>query len=458
MGKDAHLTYIDLFAGAGGFSLGFTRAGFKCIGAVENNIKASQTYKANFPQHTSLPLSRFGPVDGNILSLTQSDIRKALRQAGILEVDVLLAGPPCQGFSKVGRGKLNHLAKRPDAFKSDPRNNLYLKFLDILEWVRPRSFVLENVAGILRLGGTNVAEKICEGARRVGFEVRCTILNTACFGVPQNRERVFIVGFRSDQKTLPTFPVSAHRLELTPAHFARSKRIGTFFKNPDFYVKSDATEVARGPVSVACALGDLPPFLRHISDSDYRAIRGLFPPQPYKKGRPSTYASLMRKWDDRLESKEVTDHYCRWTPRDFETFGLMKPGDKYPQAVEIAKRRYMEARRLYKKGLLAVPPRRKDFVPPYKLDSFEEKWWKLIPSQPSWTITAHLARDCYSHIHYDSQKRSITIREAARLQSFPDTFIFKGNMGDCFRQIGNAVSPLLSFKLARHIQELLSKR
>jgi len=163
----------------------------------------------------------------------------------------------------------------------------------------------------------------------------------------------------------------------------------------------------------------------------------------------------MRKWDDTLESTKATDHYCRWTPRDFDTFGLMQPGDKYPQAVEIAKLRYEEAKRLYAQGLLDVPPRRKAFVPPYRLGTFDEKWWKLIPSQPSWTITAHLGRDCYSHIHYDSQKRSITVREAARLQSFPDAFVFSGNMGDCFKQIGNAVPPLLSYALALHIQSLL---
>jgi DNA (cytosine-5)-methyltransferase 1 len=136
----------------------------------------------------------------------------------------------------------------------------------------------------------------------------------------------------------------------------------------------------------------------------------------------------------------------------------MRPGDKYPRAVEIAEQRYEKAKRLYKMGVLNSRPRRKDFVPPYKLGAFEEKWWKLIPSLPSWTITAHLAKDCYSHIHYDSQKRAITVREAARLQSFPDAFIFSGHTGDCFRQIGNAVPPLLSYAVAKHLKKLLTKK
>jgi DNA (cytosine-5)-methyltransferase 1 len=456
MSTDPTPTFIDLFAGAGGFSLGFTRAGFECVGVIENDRKASETYKANFPGHALLPLSHLGPIDGNILSLKQDDIKSALRKEGVREVDVLLAGPPCQGFSKIGRGKLDHLANRSGAFKSDPRNNLYLKFLDALKWVRPRSFLFENVTGIFRLAGMNVAETICEGAARVGYDVKCTILNSAWFGVPQSRERLFILGLRSDQKISPTFPLPIHRVVLNTGHLSEAKVLRNLFRNPDFFVRSKTPEIGPKAVSVAEAIGDLPRLFSHLNNPKYRPIRSLFPPQPYRQGRPGTYASLMRKWDNTLESMKATDHYCRWTPRDFDTFGLMQPGDKYTQAVEIAKRRYEEAKRLYTQGFLDVRPRRKAFVPPYRLGTFDEKWWKLIPSQPSWTITAHLGRDCYSHIHYDSQKRSITVREAARLQSFPDAFVFSGNMGDCFKQIGNAVPPVLAYALARHLRVLLS--
>jgi DNA (cytosine-5)-methyltransferase 1 len=103
-------------------------------------------------------------------------------------------------------------------------------------------------------------------------------------------------------------------------------------------------------------------------------------------------------------------------------------------------------------------PPKKDYVPPYRLDGFHEKWRKLIPGRPSWTVTAHLSQDTYSHIHYDdAQGRAITIREAARLQSFPDGYRFHGNMGDAFRQIGNAVPPLLARALGKKVISQLAE-
>jgi DNA (cytosine-5)-methyltransferase 1 len=136
----------------------------------------------------------------------------------------------------------------------------------------------------------------------------------------------------------------------------------------------------------------------------------------------------------------------------------MAPGDRYPQAVVIAERRYRSAlSRWESAGRRGPRPRRASFVPPYRQDVFPEKWRKLAKDQPAWTVTAHLAKDTYSHIHYDSrQARMITVREAARLQSFPDGYAFAGNIGDAFRQIGNAVPPLLAFALGRQIAGLLA--
>src|SRR6202011_5391969 len=99
------------------------------------------------------------------------------------------------------------------------------------------------------------------------------------------------------------------------------------------------------------------------------------------------------------------------------------------------------------------------FMPPYDEHDFPDKWRKLIPERPSWTVPAHLAKDSYSHIHYDGeQARMISVREAARLQSFPDAFLFTGNMGDCFRQIGNAVPPLLAWAIAAELLRVLGYR
>jgi DNA (cytosine-5)-methyltransferase 1 len=456
MRDDCALTFIDLFAGAGGLSLGFSRAGFSCAGAVENSLPASSTYQKNFPEHAVCPLTRLGPVNGNILSLKRETVERALRDMGLTEVDVLVGGPPCQGFSRVGRAKLDHLATCDGSSKTDPRNSLYLKFLDVLKWTRPRAFLFENVPGILDLRGMNVAEAICEAASSGGYRVLSTILNAAWYGVPQTRDRVFILGIRSDLGLAPSFPAPIYRAQLTTGHLSESKVLGSiFFKNPAFFVKTNNPIGGRPAISVAEALGDLPPFLQHLTDSTYKSDRTRFPPRRYRPGRPSTYASLMRNWDEKFSSRSASDHYCRFTPRDFETFGLMRPGDKYPDAVRIAEKQFEKAKVQYRKGLLSQPPERRNFVPPYRLGSFDEKWWKLVPSLPSWTITAHLSRDGYSHIHYDAQKRSITVREAARLQSFPDAFVFSGNTGDCFTQIGNAVPPLLAFALATHMRSLL---
>jgi DNA (cytosine-5)-methyltransferase 1 len=141
----------------------------------------------------------------------------------------------------------------------------------------------------------------------------------------------------------------------------------------------------------------------------------------------------------------------------------MRPGDRYNAALRIARNRLDEHIRSLEPG--AVPSTLEEFrtvagrfVPPYPTVGFPDKWRKLIPDEPSWTIPAHLAKDSYSHIHYDDQQaRTISVREAARLQSFPDAFTFVGNMGDCYRQIGNAVPPLLSWAIAVQLLKALGQ-
>lgn len=452
-------TFVDLFAGAGGFSLGFTRAGFRCLGVIENDPVACESYAANFPSHLDLPLSRLGPQKGNILKMDAKALRAAGKRLAPRKVDVLIAGPPCQGFSRVGRGKLDSLARRNGAFKSDPRNSLYLNFIEVLVGLRPKMFLFENVPGMLHFGGTNVAELICEDTTSAGYGVICTVLNAAWFGVPQTRERVFILGIRSDLRIRPTFPRPIYRADLNEGHLSAVDLSRGHFHNPLFFERIRNPEARPPAVTVEEALGDLRELFDHQDNSEYRSIRSLVRPQPYKAGRPTAYARLMRNWGPDMISTEITDHFCRYTPRDYEIFGRMLPGEKYQRAVEIAEEFYRREKRLHSRGMRANKPRRRDFVPPYNTSTFPDKWRKLIPDQPSWTITAHLAKDCYSHIHYDSpQKRTITIREAARLQSFPDAFVFKGNMGDCFAQIGNAVPPLLAFQLARHLRTLLARK
>ena len=211
-------------------------------------------------------------------------------------------------------------------------------------------------------------------------------------------------------------------------------------------------------------IGDLPAITEHLRGpergrpSDFRT-RGR-----YSGIASSAFARLMRGWPGLTAPDVMRDHVTRKTPRDYETFRRMRPGDRYRDAIGIAEERFallLEERRrkavdVPVEGTPAYEELRRSVIPPYPIDKFADKWRKMDPLLPVWTIPAHLAKDAYSHIHYDGmQARTISVREAARLQSFPDGFEFAGNMGDCFTQIGNAVPPLVAWSIAYHLLGLL---
>jgi DNA (cytosine-5)-methyltransferase 1 len=346
----------------------------------------------------------------------------------------------------------------------DDRNNLYEQAVRVLRALRPRLFVFENVSGILHLRGRNVAEDVCNAIAGAGYAVRCTLLNAAWYGVPQTRERVIIIAARNDLGAEPIFPPRRLEAELGRGHLSGAELDRRNWKNPNYFhdPRRIATAFPEAPaVTVSEALDDLPPFTDHLkamrNGHEYRARRSRSSPVSYAHAPRNWYCLKMRAWNERLQSTSVTDHYCRYTSRDFPTFARMKPGDRYPEAIRVAEELYQEAvKRWRRRG--GRRPRRKEFIPPYPIDGFPDKWRKLRRDAPSWTITAHLSKDTYSHIHFDSsQARSITIREAARLQSFPDAFTFAGNMGDAFRQIGNAVPPLLAREIGSALRGLLAR-
>lgn len=450
-------TVIDLFCGAGGLSLGFHAAGCQVLAAVDVDETAARTYADNFGRlQRRAPPAVFSGDEGNVEDLDLECLGAGGRP------DLLIGGPPCQGFSRLGRAKLDSL--REEGFAGDPRNELYRRFLDAAELWRPAAVVMENVPGMLSVKGTNVADAAAADLARRGYRVGYAVLNAVWYGVPQFRERIFFIGIREDLRLAPVMPFATHCAEL-PSGYLRPATGGTlplpFIQHFELPVIMDGATLPA--TTVAEALDDLPILTDHLEASGALARGDFRLARPYRQSPRSVFARLMRAWPGLPRPRTVNDHAIRRTPRDYETFRRMTPGDRYPAALEIARARLQEeVERLAAQGSAPVPGTpeyialERRFVPPYPVDSFVDKWRKLVPDQPAWTVPAHLSKDAYSHIHHDSdQARAISIREAARLQSFPDAFAFHGNMGDCYRQVGNAVPPLLAWAIAHEVLESL---
>jgi DNA (cytosine-5)-methyltransferase 1 len=210
-------------------------------------------------------------------------------------------------------------------------------------------------------------------------------------------------------------------------------------------------------VTAGEAIGDLP-FIH--GESVRRGTRKFDTVSEYRRSGCSVYAKSMREWPGFTSLIGVRDHVIRFLPRDGRTFSAMAEGDEYPAAHATALRLLdAEAARLgIQKGSLRYRELLDRMVPPYDVAKFPNRWWKIRRDFPVRTLMAHIGKDTYSHIHYDgAQARTISVREAARLQSFPDGFVFAGSMNAAFRQIGNAVPPLMAFAMAQAIRGLLEE-
>jgi DNA (cytosine-5)-methyltransferase 1 len=457
---------LDLFAGCGGLSCGAQLAGLQILGGVEVDPSAAATHHLNF----SLPDRPTG-VGRGPLDITQ------IRPAQVIEawsgeptaeaVDILMGGPPCQAFARIGRAKLRSERNHPEAYLSDARSRLYLNYLEFVEELAPLGVIMENVPDALNYGGVNVFDKVRVGLERLGYSVRYGLLNAAHFGVPQFRLRAFLIAVPRFLQESVFAPEGTHAIEV-PNGYRAAEKIAlrycedNLYSGPQHWLWQSYTQGSLPAVTVEEAIGDLPELVGHMNGRhklpSLRAMRAR--PMQFVTPGPAeatTYSRLMREWPGFEGTTELHDHVSRNLPRDHDTFARMRPGDQYPQAFRVAECRYRE--KCEEIGVEDCPELYRQIVPPYDPRKFPNKWRKLIPGAPSWTLTAHLGKDSYSHIHYDDhQGRTITVREAARLQSFPDGFRFAGSMNDAFRQIGNAVPPLLAHGVVRSLLHSLRGR
>lgn len=466
---------LDLFAGCGGISLGFSAAGYDIIGSIEIDPDAARTHAINFYKHAPKDVIDAHSKPGDITRLCPSDFMTELGYDGDIStyVDVIVGGPPCQAFARVGRAKLREVAEHPEAYLNDPRGNLYLRYIEYVKELKPLAILIENVPDVLNYGGHNISEEICEVLDELGYECKYTLLNSVYYGVPQMRERMFLLAYHKSLNVAVRFPRPTHWVEL-PVGYHNSRKVA--LKTLNFDLFSDADHYYEAPpklsksltpaITTADATSDLPRIKDHLNGKLKRGARRFDELIPYPENQPlNKYATLMRNWKDFDNNVGIKDHVIRCLPRDYKIFAKMKPGDQYPEAFQVANELFQkEIVRLAKDGVLLkensaqYKDLKSQFVPPYDPGKFPNKWRKMEKDMPSRTLLAHLGKDSYSHIHYDSkQARTISVREAARLQSFPDGFIFSGTMNPAFKQIGNSVPPLMAKAIADRMLTTLNE-
>lgn len=400
------LKFIDLFGAPGGMSLGFQMAGMESVGLLDSFRQGVETYRRNF---TELAYRNIVCADASKRNIVEQFSRQTNLDKG--DVDVIIGGPPCQGFSTVGRIKMASLVKDKKRsgrssnvrFIDDERNNLYKTFVKFVNHFKPKAFVMENVPGMMNYRDGRVAEQVQEDFSRAGYHVnKPKILNAADYGVPQIRKRVFFVG-RKDEGRFE-WPVPSHR-----------KQIGCH---------SDLL-CLKPYVTVDDAISDLPKL--PIGEKGVKKQDQL---GKYSKSAQCEF----QKWS-RTGAVKLSNNLTRWhRDKDLKVFSHMKPGHKWSQ----------------------LSTADKDQIG-YSCTAFDDKWRRLPEDRPSWTVLSHLAKDGYMYIH-PTQNRTISVREAARLQSFPDRFVFYGSRTAQFQQVGNAVPPILAMAVAECILRMINQR
>lgn len=337
--KNNGLTFIDLFSGAGGLLRGFIDASFVPSFSVEMWEPAIETHNKNYP---FVPL-----INADIRRISNDDLAKYKDK-----IDVIVGGPPCQGFSTIGK----RLVK-------DPRNELVFEFIRFVDTIKPKAFLMENVRGLLSSDGGKIKSAIEEKFRKVGYTVVSRVLCAADYGVPQVRNRVFFLGFRNDLNIVPTFPEKTHTKE--------------------------------------------------------------------------TYATVGEAINDLVgKENEIPNHVpMKHNPTVTERIKYIKEGEGIP-----------------KDGLPSdiAYGSRSDYAK-NELKNFSHVYRRLSRFKPATTmVPGHNAFPLHP-----VENRSLTVREAARIQTFPDDVVFCGTRQNQCIQVGNAVPVKLAYQLAKHIENIL---
>lgn len=359
-----NMTVIDLFCGAGGLSEGFRQAGFHVLAGQDFDDQAGATFAKTHPEATF--------IGGPIQDVTPQQLLKA---AGAKrgEIDVIVGGPPCQGYSVY-----NH--QRGD---SDPRAGLFREYLRIVKGIQPRWLVMENVTGITSIAGGKIVEEIFKGMEGLGYRVDMKVLKAEEFGVPQERRRVFFVATRSDAPIM--FPEPTHGPGLLPF------------------------------VTVWDAISDLP----KLANGDKAE------PRRYAKQPQNSYQALLRG-----DCTIVQNHAAsRLSQVNEERMRHIPPGGSWRDI----------PRELLPAGMLKA-----------KRSDHTKRYGRPRKTDLACTILTKCDVHWGAYIH-PTQDRALTVREAARLQSFPDFFTFQGSRTEQYVQVGNAVPPLLGKRVAESL-------
>lgn len=350
---------VDLFAGVGGLSYGFSKLDdFNILVANEIEKDISKAYSLNHPN--------VNMINCDINSLTEDILKEAI---GNSKIDLVVGGPPCQSYSTLGKRQM------------DERANLFMQYKRVLGILQPKAFVFENVTGILSMDGGKLFKKIQEEFESIGYKLKYQVLNAVDYGVPQLRERVILVGFKGENEF--EYPKATHGKNLKPY------------------------------VTLKDAIGDLPKIKSGESNDKYA------------KEPDNDFLSFVRNNNDKLD-EHVAPKNGEHLIKIMEALKDGQSKDDLPESIKP------------KSGYG---------------NTYAKLWW----NKPSTTITRNFACPSSSRCIHPRDSRAMSIREGARLQSFPDDYKFYGSDGTKRLEIGNAVPPLLSVAIAKEMLKALKK-